>query len=255
MIARGREYHDRRCARGALRAVVAGLIFAVAALISLPGEALALKAIVVGPDQGRLEITTLGELYEGRGDSLQVETAAGEDGVVGPHVGRRGDAGHQSQLDRVRAHEPDRQAGGALALGGPLQRRRLRRGVARSRRTAHRGRDAVDRLRAGAHQERPRRRVPHHARAGADHHVRGRAFVRAVRTHLSLEAARLRAQDLGPPAFQRRHARAHWPHGDLPDRHLRSQPQAGVSGRRRSSPGACSPTSASTSASSTSCSR
>jgi diguanylate cyclase (GGDEF)-like protein len=83
MIAARRESHDRRGARSALCAVVAGLILAVAALISLPGEALALKAIVVGPDQGRLEITTLGELYEGRGDSLQVETAAGEDGVVG----------------------------------------------------------------------------------------------------------------------------------------------------------------------------
>ncbi len=83
MTASACESPDRKCARGALGAVVASLVLAVVALISLPGEALALKAIVVGPDQGRLEITTLGELYDGRGDSLQVETAAGEDGVVG----------------------------------------------------------------------------------------------------------------------------------------------------------------------------
>ncbi|WP_139247872.1 EAL domain-containing protein [Hyphomicrobium sp. CS1GBMeth3] len=43
----------------------------------------ALKAIEIGSDQGRVEITTLGELYESRGDSLQVETAAGEDGLAG----------------------------------------------------------------------------------------------------------------------------------------------------------------------------
>lgn len=47
------------------------------------GPAHALKAIEIGSDQGRVEITTLGELYEQRGDSLQVETAAGEDGLAG----------------------------------------------------------------------------------------------------------------------------------------------------------------------------
>ena len=43
----------------------------------------ALTPIVVAPEQERIEITTLGEAYEGRGDSLQVETAAGADGVSG----------------------------------------------------------------------------------------------------------------------------------------------------------------------------
>ncbi|MEQ1576264.1 MAG: 7TM-DISM domain-containing protein, partial [Hyphomicrobium sp.] len=42
----------------------------------------ALQPIVVSPDQDRIEITSLGELYEGRGDSLQIETAAGPDGAV-----------------------------------------------------------------------------------------------------------------------------------------------------------------------------
>ena len=40
-------------------------------------------------------------------------------------------------------------------------------------------------LRARAHQERPRRHLPHHARAGADHHLRRRAGVRPLRAHLS----------------------------------------------------------------------
>jgi len=55
----------------------------VAGLLVLPDEALALKAIEIGSDQGRVEITTLGDLYESRGDSLQVETAAGADGLAG----------------------------------------------------------------------------------------------------------------------------------------------------------------------------
>jgi diguanylate cyclase (GGDEF)-like protein len=43
----------------------------------------ALTPIVVEPEVSKLEITTLGEAYEGRGDSLQVEAAAGADGVAG----------------------------------------------------------------------------------------------------------------------------------------------------------------------------
>lgn len=57
-------------------------VVAALALASFSEPALALKPIVVGPDQDRVELTTLGELYEGRGDSLQVETAAGADGMV-----------------------------------------------------------------------------------------------------------------------------------------------------------------------------
>lgn len=45
--------------------------------------ALALKPIVVPADADRIDITTLGEVHEGRGDSLQVESAASRDGAVG----------------------------------------------------------------------------------------------------------------------------------------------------------------------------
>lgn len=64
--------------RLALRAVLACL-----AVVSLTADAQALKPIEIVPDQGRIEITTLGELYEGRGDTLHVETAAGADGIAG----------------------------------------------------------------------------------------------------------------------------------------------------------------------------
>jgi diguanylate cyclase (GGDEF)-like protein len=60
---------------------VLGLV--VACLVVLTGRAHALTPIPVGEDQDRVEITQLGEAYEGRGDSLQVETAAGADGVSG----------------------------------------------------------------------------------------------------------------------------------------------------------------------------
>src|SRR5215468_2593564 len=43
----------------------------------------ALKAIAVGNDLDRIEITALGEAYEGRGDVLQIETAPSSDGVTG----------------------------------------------------------------------------------------------------------------------------------------------------------------------------
>lgn len=63
--------------------VIALVLLALAGLMVRAEPALALKAIEIGSDQGRVEITTLGELYESRGDSLQVETAAGADGLAG----------------------------------------------------------------------------------------------------------------------------------------------------------------------------
>ena len=47
------------------------------------GPAFALKAISVTPDQDRIEITSLGEFYDSRGDSLQLEMAAASDAVSG----------------------------------------------------------------------------------------------------------------------------------------------------------------------------
>ncbi|MET0408810.1 MAG: EAL domain-containing protein [Hyphomicrobium sp.] len=55
----------------------------VAFFVVLSGRAEALTPIPVQADQDRVEITKLGDAYEGRGDSLQVETAAGGDGVSG----------------------------------------------------------------------------------------------------------------------------------------------------------------------------
>ena len=57
--------------------LVAGLLLA-----HVPA-AQALKAIAIANDLDRIEITALGEAYEGRGDALQIETAPGADGVRG----------------------------------------------------------------------------------------------------------------------------------------------------------------------------
>lgn len=65
------------------RSWLALLGLVVTCLVTLVGRAEALTPIPVEGDQDRIEITTLGEAYEGRGDSLQVETAAGPDGVSG----------------------------------------------------------------------------------------------------------------------------------------------------------------------------
>jgi PAS domain-containing protein len=53
-------------------------LLALAALATPHAPALALKPIAVTPDQDRIEITTLGEIYESRGDSLQIETVGGD---------------------------------------------------------------------------------------------------------------------------------------------------------------------------------
>jgi len=63
------------------------LLLALLSLLALIGllssGARAVEAIVVKPDQDKYDVTSLGELYEGRGDHLQLETAPGPDGYVG----------------------------------------------------------------------------------------------------------------------------------------------------------------------------
>ncbi len=61
------------------------LCFAVAvfAFFMQLGSAYALKPIVVNPRSDVIEVTSRGEIWDNRGDSLQVETAAGLDGVIG----------------------------------------------------------------------------------------------------------------------------------------------------------------------------
>src|SRR6185503_12849726 len=71
-------------ARCASRSAAVYLVWRVLAeLKNLPGRAFALKPIVIEPDQDRVEVTTLGEFYDARGDSLQVETAPAADGMTG----------------------------------------------------------------------------------------------------------------------------------------------------------------------------
>lgn len=66
------------------RAFAAVLVAATWLVLALSvSPAAALKAIVVPADAERIEITPLGEIYEGRGDNFQVETAAAGDGVAG----------------------------------------------------------------------------------------------------------------------------------------------------------------------------
>ncbi len=66
--------------RGALRVAVC---LALALFLFLPGLAYDIEAIPVEPDNPKVDITAKGELYEGRGDRLQIETAPGPDGYIG----------------------------------------------------------------------------------------------------------------------------------------------------------------------------
>jgi diguanylate cyclase (GGDEF)-like protein/PAS domain S-box-containing protein len=80
---KGAGAHRLRLGAGGSLAALCALFCAMLALVALPAPALALKPIVIEPDQERIEITTLGEFYDGRGDSLQVETAPAADGMTG----------------------------------------------------------------------------------------------------------------------------------------------------------------------------
>ena len=51
--------------------------------LALGTPAQALAPIVIGPDQDRIDIANQGDYYEGRGDKLQVETAAGPNDMAG----------------------------------------------------------------------------------------------------------------------------------------------------------------------------
>jgi diguanylate cyclase (GGDEF)-like protein/PAS domain S-box-containing protein len=52
-------------------------------LLGMLSPALALEPIVIDPEKDRIDVTALGELYEGRGDKLQIETVPGADGIAG----------------------------------------------------------------------------------------------------------------------------------------------------------------------------
>lgn len=90
--------HGSACAQSAVPKRVAfwqdcrsvSLVLACALLLAmvmllppLASVASAIEAIPVDSKAPKLEITTKGELYEGRGDRLQIETAPGPDGYIG----------------------------------------------------------------------------------------------------------------------------------------------------------------------------
>src|SRR5215831_13656439 len=83
MTPRGRVGNSGRAwafshARAALLCLVAALL-----VFANAPAAYALKSIAVANDLDRVEITALGEAYEGRGDVLQIETAPSADGLTG----------------------------------------------------------------------------------------------------------------------------------------------------------------------------
>src|SRR5262249_52478096 len=83
MTTRGRGGNSGRAwawsrARCGLLCLLAALLFCASA-----PAAHALKSIAVANDLDRVEITALGEAYEGRGDVLQIETAPSADGLTG----------------------------------------------------------------------------------------------------------------------------------------------------------------------------
>jgi len=72
----------RAASGNAVSAVLAAFLLCASVLLGASSTS-ALEAIEVQPDQERIDVTALGELYEGRGDRLQVDTAAGADGIAG----------------------------------------------------------------------------------------------------------------------------------------------------------------------------
>jgi diguanylate cyclase (GGDEF)-like protein len=66
-----------------LRDLIAGCLGVLTLCVGLAMPAAALKSIDIGTDVERVDITTLGESVEARGDTLQIETAQAADGTTG----------------------------------------------------------------------------------------------------------------------------------------------------------------------------
>ncbi|MGE0764997.1 MAG: EAL domain-containing protein [Hyphomicrobiaceae bacterium] len=69
-------------AMGIASGPVATVMLLLICLVLHAGPAFALKPISLTGDQDRLEVSALGEAYEGRGDTLQIEMAPGADGAT-----------------------------------------------------------------------------------------------------------------------------------------------------------------------------
>jgi diguanylate cyclase (GGDEF)-like protein len=76
MMARATSLHRRLPAL-----VLVALAFLASAVVAI-SPAHALKAISVTGNEDRIEVTARGEIYEGRGDALQIETAPAADGAT-----------------------------------------------------------------------------------------------------------------------------------------------------------------------------
>ncbi len=72
--------------RERLALLARSLVVLCALVVSQTGSAYAIDAIPVKPELEKVDVTALGELYEGRGDRLQIETAPGPDGYIGRMV-------------------------------------------------------------------------------------------------------------------------------------------------------------------------
>jgi diguanylate cyclase (GGDEF)-like protein/PAS domain S-box-containing protein len=83
MARRSRTGRGSRAPAHAVRHLLSFVLMVAGLMLVHVQAAHALKAITITNDADRLEITTLGEAYEGRGDNLQIETAAGADGAGG----------------------------------------------------------------------------------------------------------------------------------------------------------------------------
>jgi diguanylate cyclase (GGDEF)-like protein/PAS domain S-box-containing protein len=83
-VSRSTKAKAARIWHGGRERLAALLLACCASLVLWPAlTAHAVEAIVVKPEQEKIDVTALGELYEGRGDKLQIETAPGQDGYIG----------------------------------------------------------------------------------------------------------------------------------------------------------------------------
>lgn len=71
--------------RQAVRRLLA-VVLAALAVVLANGAARALEPLEIDPDQDRIDIWAHSELYSGRGDRLQIQTAPGPDGITAPIV-------------------------------------------------------------------------------------------------------------------------------------------------------------------------
>ena len=167
----------------------------------------AVDAIRVNPDTAAIDMTKVVQYFHSPGgDTIQISTAPGADGIVRRIAVKARTAGLAARLDRLRAQQRFRPADRPLARGAAFATHGLASRLARSRLDPHHRRHGERRLLARAPTGVGCRHLPDHARSGRHRHLCGRARDAGSAAALSVGFGRLQGEgERADPLSRHRH--------------------------------------------------